>query len=232
MALSPDGASYRFDNLRRYQGASVHQTVAPLRPCQRYPRNLTITCASEPHGVKMSPVQKSQTQFGGSHFQRCYRRRGSLSLAPAGGLPCARASCRPMASAIRRMRGSRGSPLCDPLSLAGQGPLRSSSFAMPTLPRQGPSDENSQEFHDGSQKLESSTCGVEMPAGGGALLSYLLGKPMPGRRNQVKAASREAGARDAPALENSHAPSPFDHHLLLIKPRSASGTMPCLQFGI
>lgn len=85
-----------------------------------------------------------------------------MSLAAAGGLPCARASCRPMASAIRRIRGSRGSPLCDPLSLAGQGPFGFSSFAMPTLPRQGPSDENSRESHDESQKSESSTCSVEM----------------------------------------------------------------------
>ena len=29
---------------------------------------------------------------------------------------------------------------------------------------------------------------------------YLLGKPLPGRRHPVKAASREAGARNAPAL--------------------------------
>ena len=30
--------------------------------------------------------------------------------------------------------------------------------------------------------------------------SYLHGKPLPGRRHPVKAASREAGARNAPAL--------------------------------
>jgi len=29
---------------------------------------------------------------------------------------------------------------------------------------------------------------------------YLLDKPLPGRRQPVKAASREAGARNAPAL--------------------------------
>lgn len=29
---------------------------------------------------------------------------------------------------------------------------------------------------------------------------YLLGKPLPGRRHPVKAGSREAGARNAPAL--------------------------------
>jgi hypothetical protein len=29
---------------------------------------------------------------------------------------------------------------------------------------------------------------------------YLLGRPLPGRRRPVKAASREAGARNAPAL--------------------------------
>jgi hypothetical protein len=108
----------------------------------------------------MSPVRKSAPP--GSGFRRCYHRRGSLSLAAAGGLACARASCLPMASAIRRMRGSRGSPLCDPLSLAGQRPFGSSSVAVPTLPRQGPSDESSQEFHDESQKFDSSTCGVEM----------------------------------------------------------------------
>jgi hypothetical protein len=43
-----------------------------------------------------------------------------------GGIPCARASCRPIASAIRRMRGSMGSPPDNPLSLAGHGPFRSS----------------------------------------------------------------------------------------------------------
>jgi hypothetical protein len=117
----------------------------------------------------MSLVLKSRAQFWGSGFQRCYRRRGSLSLAAAVGLSCARASCLPMASAIRRIRGSRGSPLCDPLSLAGQGPFDSSSFVMPTLPRQDPSDESSQEFEDGSQMFESSTCGVEMLACGETL---------------------------------------------------------------
>jgi hypothetical protein len=115
----------------------------------------------------MSQVRKSETP--GSGFQRRYRRRGSLSLAAAGGLACARASCLPMASAIRRIRGPRGSPLCDPSSLAGQRPFGSSSSAMPTLPRQGPSDESSQEFHDESEKFESSTCGVEMLACGETL---------------------------------------------------------------
>jgi hypothetical protein len=113
----------------------------------------------------MSPVRKSETP--GSRFQRCYRRRGSLSLAAAGGLPCARASCLPMASAIRRIRGSSGSPLCDPLSLAGQGPC--SSSAMPPLPRQGSSDENSEETRGGSQRFEASTCSVEMLACGETL---------------------------------------------------------------
>jgi hypothetical protein len=117
------------------------------------------------------PIQISQAQFWKTRFQRGYR-RGSLSLAAAGGLPCARASCRPTASAIRRMRGSRGSPLRDPLSLAGQHPFRSSSSAMPTLPRQGPSDGNSQEFRGGSRKFESSSCGVEMLAGGGLSLLW------------------------------------------------------------
>jgi hypothetical protein len=117
----------------------------------------------------MSPVRKNETP--GSGFQRCYRRRGSLSLAVAGGLACARASCLPMAPAIRRIRGSSGSPPCDPLSLAGQGPIRSSSFAMPTLPRQGPSDESRQESRGGSQKFRRSTCGVEMLAGGGLSFS-------------------------------------------------------------
>jgi hypothetical protein len=42
-----------------------------------------------------------------------------------------------------------------------------------------------------------------MLAGGEALLSYLLGKPMPGRPHQVKAASREAGALKAPALRTA-----------------------------
>ena len=52
---------------------------------------------------------------------------------------------------------------------------------MPTLPRQGPSNESSQEFRYGSQKFKSSNCGVEMFAGGEARLPYLHGKPLPGR---------------------------------------------------
>ena len=148
----------------------------------------------------MSLVQKSQAYFWGSRFQRCYRRRGSLSLAAAGGLPCSRASCRPMASAIRRMRGSSGSPLGDPLSLAGQGPFRSSSFAMPTLPRQGPSDKNSEETHGESRKFRPSTCGVEMLAGGEALLPYLHGEPR--RAGDIRSRPRagEPGARTARAF--------------------------------
>jgi len=147
----------------------------------------------------MSLVQKSQTYFWGSRFQRCYR-CGSLSLAAAGGLPCSRASCRPMASAIRRMRGSSGSPLGDPLSLAGQGPFRSSSFAMPTLPRQGPSDKNSEETHGESRKFRPSTCGAEMLAGGEALLPQRLEKTPPGRRHPVRAASRPAGRANSASL--------------------------------
>jgi hypothetical protein len=45
----------------------------------------------------MSPIQ-----FWKSRFQCGHRRRGSLSLAAAGSFSCARACCRPMASAIRR----------------------------------------------------------------------------------------------------------------------------------
>jgi hypothetical protein len=181
--------------------ARIDRVLAALRTCQRYPRNLTITCASEPHGMKTSLDQKSRAQLSGRRFRRCYRSRGSLSLAAAGGLLCARASCLPIASAIRRIRGSRGSPLCDPLSLAGQGPLRSSSFAMPTLPRQGPSDENSQESHDGSQKFKSSACGVEMLACGETLTA------LPARRALAGPAAAgqgrkpaEPGARTARAL--------------------------------
>jgi hypothetical protein len=43
-----------------------------------------------------------------------------------------------------------GSALCDPLSLAGQGPFRSSSATIPTFPRLGPSDENNSETQSGS----------------------------------------------------------------------------------
>jgi hypothetical protein len=142
----------------------------------------------------MSPVRKSETP--GSRLRRCYRRRGSLSLAAAGSLPWARASCRPMASAIRRMRGSRDSPLSDPLSLAGQGPCRSSSSAIPTLPRQDPSDENSQEFQDGSQKFESSTCGVEMLACGETLpaLPCLTCMASPCRAGDIRSRPQAGGA--------------------------------------
>src|SRR6266851_6458930 len=70
-----------------------------------------------------------------------YRGHGSLSLAAAGGLACSRASCRPIASAIRRMRGSSDSPEHDPLSLARQCLLFSSSAAIPTPPSSGPSNE-------------------------------------------------------------------------------------------
>src|SRR5216684_1589229 len=72
---------------------------------------------------------------------RPYRGPGSLSLAAAGGLACSRASCRPIASAIRRMRGSSDSPEHDPLSLARQCLLFSSSAAIPTPPSSGPSNE-------------------------------------------------------------------------------------------
>lgn len=121
-----------------------------------------------------------------------------------------RASCRPMASAIRRMRGSRGSPLGEPLSLVGQGPRRSSSSAMPTLPRQGPSDENSEETRSESRKFRPSTCGVEMPAGGEALLPYLHGTPLPGRCQPVKAASRRSWARvQHEPLQDGAGPAPW-----------------------
>jgi hypothetical protein len=49
-----------------------------------------------------------------------------------------------------------------------KGPF--SSSAMPTLPRQDPSDESSGESRGGSQKFETSPCGEEMLAGGGLLL--------------------------------------------------------------
>ena len=121
-------------------------------------------------------------------------------MAATEGLLCARASCRPMASAIRRMRGSRGSPLGDPLSLAGQDPFRSSSLAMPTLPRQGPSDENSEEPHGESQKFESSTCGVEMLACGEAPLPYRMASPR--RAGDIRSGPRagQPGARTARAF--------------------------------
>jgi hypothetical protein len=83
----------------------------------------------------------------------------------------ARASCRPIASAIRRIRGSSGSPERDPLSLAGQSPFRSFSTAIPMLPRQGPSNKNNEETQSGSWKFEPSSCGVGMLAGSGYSLS-------------------------------------------------------------
>ena len=82
-----------------------------------------------------------------------YRGHGSLSLAAAGGLACSRASCRPIASAIRRMRGSSDSPEHDPLSLAGQGPFISSSAAIPALPREVHRTKNNEEAQSGSQKV-------------------------------------------------------------------------------
>jgi hypothetical protein len=42
---------------------------AALRPCQRYPWNLTVTCASEPHSMKMSLVRKAEPIFLGKPFQ-------------------------------------------------------------------------------------------------------------------------------------------------------------------
>jgi hypothetical protein len=95
-----------------------------------------------------------------------------------------------MASAIRSMRGSRGSPLGDPLSLAGQGPFLSS--AMPTLPHQGPSDESSQEFRDGSQKFESSSCRVEMLAGGEAVSLTCMASPC--RAGVIRSRPQAGGA--------------------------------------
>ena len=77
-----------------------------------------------------------------------------------------------VAHAVRKIGGSRGSPLGDPLSLAGRGPCRFSSSAMPTLPRQDPSDGNSAETHGESEKFTSSTCVVEMLADGGLPLLW------------------------------------------------------------
>jgi hypothetical protein len=71
-----------------------------------------------------------------------------------------------------------------------------SSSAMPTLPRQGPSDESSQEFRDGSQKFGSSSCGVEMLAGGEARLPYLHGKPCRTGVFRSRPASRRSRARE------------------------------------
>jgi hypothetical protein len=83
------------------------------------------------------------------------------------------------AHAIRKVQGSRNTPLGDPLSLAGEGPCCFSSSVMPTLPRQYPSDGNSAETHGGSQKFQSLTCGVELLAGGGLSFSGVGSEPSP-----------------------------------------------------
>ena len=59
----------------------------------------------------------------------------------------------------------------------------------------------------GVKQFESSSCGVEMFAGGEARLPYLHGKPLPGRRHPVEAASRRSRARDQ-RLPNDAGPTP------------------------
>jgi hypothetical protein len=92
--------------------------------------------------------------------------------------------------------------------VAGQGPF--CLFAMPTLPRQGPSDESSQEFRYGSQKFEPPSCGVEMVAGGEARLPYLHAKPLAGRRHRSRPARRRSRAREErEPLPDGAGPAPW-----------------------
>ena len=138
----------------------------------------------------MSPVRKSETP--GSGFRRCYRRRGSLSLAGRGlGLCASKLSADGFGYPPNA--GIEGLAAGDPLSLAAQRPFGSSSFAMPTLPRQGPSNESSQECHDESQKFESSTCGVEMLACG-EYTSCLTCMASPCRAGDIRSRPKAGGA--------------------------------------
>jgi hypothetical protein len=132
------------------------------------------------------------------------------------------------------------SEYCDHSSW-GPALVRIHTLPGPTLPRQDPSDESSQEFRDGNQKFESSSCGVEMLAGGEARLPYLHGKPLPGRRHQVMAASRRSRAREQrEPLPGGGGPAPWrqaggdtGHHRSppRVRPsrRRHSGTLVLLQ---
>ena len=61
-----------------------------------------------------------------------------------------------------------------------------------------------------SQKFEPSTCSVEMPACGEALLPYLHGTPLPGRCQPVKAASRRSSVRvQHEPLQDGAGPAPW-----------------------
>jgi hypothetical protein len=105
-----------------------------------YPANLTDTCSSRSHRMKMSLVGDCQVQT-----------REVASAKPTVAVvychwqrPEACPECEPAVDRWLRQFaecGDRGLTLSEPLSLVGQGPCRSSSSAMPTLPRQGPSDE-------------------------------------------------------------------------------------------
>src|SRR3982075_462415 len=66
MASSPEWASHRFDNLCRYQGASVHRAPDALRPCRRYSGNFVITGANEPYGLKCRCFRKTEPSLGGA----------------------------------------------------------------------------------------------------------------------------------------------------------------------
>jgi hypothetical protein len=83
-----------------------------------------------------------------------------------------------------------------------------------------------------SQKFKASTCGVEMLAGGETLLPYLLGKPLPGRRHPVKAASRRSRAREQrePLLDGaalrSHDDKQVETHVAITAPARVSWRPP------
>jgi hypothetical protein len=130
------------------------------------------------HGMVLSPSHVRGSRFRdteavleiaiSSHEFRHDERRNDVSHFAVFFRGCA---CNPQGSGIERQ------PLGDPLSLAGRGPCCFSSSVMPTLPRQYPSDGNSAETHGGSQKFQSSTCGVKLLAGGGLSFSGVGSEP-------------------------------------------------------
>jgi hypothetical protein len=101
-----------------------------------------------------------------------------------------------VAHAIRKIRGSRDTSSGDPLSLAIHGwkqcgsPRRKSETPVIDLRRRNACRRRI------IPSLELAVIRREARS----TSPYLHGKPLPGRRHPVKAASREAGARNAPAL--------------------------------
>ena len=89
-------------------------------------------------------------------------------------------------------------------------PLRFFFLCHADVPRQGPSDESSQEFHDESQKFDSSTCGVEMLACSETLPALPVWRALAGPVTFGQGRKpAEPGARTARAFTGWHRSGPM-----------------------